>query len=346
MKKCVPHILLGVLISTLCVGQSADWAWVKVKTDYGMGRKIDTIRFFISDGYTARTVNATGDENGTFLAGFDISNSIDITWSFRKNKVLPLIISPNDTLQITILSESDGVLFGKRARTCSNLVDMFASPTRPPVYVNESEYATGPREFVEFMNDRLNDHLKFANSFCKSRKCTKTFVTWYIKSAYVSYYKGLAEYCQVLQRKASLSATNYNHFVRSRNSIMTHIDLNDPTLEMSSGYYDMLRSIFTLFVTPDELKIHYYVKASEILLGKPRGLSASDQQALQRIQTGSFSNADVSVLTKLSQRFKREVSSAMKNPIDPVILARLSEIQDPDIRQVIIAYYKGIWAAI
>lgn len=254
MKNSI--VFLFLLSTSACLGQDAARAWVKVVTDYGMGRKIDTITFVISDGYTPRTVHSVADENGVFLAGFDIRNSTDILWSFRKGKTLPLIITPDDTIRITINSETDGYLFGKRARTCSNLMEMYDFPNRPRVQAYESEYTPDPHEFVDFMNDRLNAHLKFVNKFCKSNKCTKTFVTWYLKSAYVSHYRNLADYCHSFQRKAFDPVTT-NEFLRARDVIVKAIDLNDPTLEMSSGYYDLLKSIFSLYVTPDELRILY-----------------------------------------------------------------------------------------
>lgn len=251
------NILLTAFLTTLTVSvlaQNLSRSWVKIKTDYGMGRHVDTVRFYISDGNRSKTVYATADENGEFLAEFDISNSIDILWGFSKKDALPLIISPNDTIHITILSQKDGILFGKRARTCSNLMEMYEFPNRPPVQVFESQYTSDPRDFVDFMKDRLNAHLRFANKFCGSTKCTKTFVTWYLKSAYVSYYRNLADYCASLQKKAMMDGSEYNNFVRGREVILNNIDLNDESLEMSSGYYDLLRSIFNLYVTPSELR--------------------------------------------------------------------------------------------
>lgn len=250
-------VFLALVSFSTCLGQADGRAWVKVVTDYGMGAKIDTISFIISDGYTPRTVRSVADENGVFLASFDISNSIDILWSFRKGKTLPLIITPDDTLRITILSATDGYLFGKRARTCSNLMEIYGFPNRPRVQAYESEYTRDPREFVDMMNERLNDHLKFVNKFCKSNKCTKTFVTWYLKSAYVSHYRNLADYCRSFQLKANDQITT-NEFLRARDIAVKAIDLNDPTLEMSSGYYDLLKTVFSLYVTPEELRSLYY----------------------------------------------------------------------------------------
>jgi len=254
MKTVVLAVFLSVM--TACV-HGQDHSWVKIKTDYGMGRKIDTIHFYISDGYNSKTIHSTADENGVYLVEFDIANPIDILWGFSKKDALPLIISPNDTIHITILSEKDGILFGKRARTCANLMEMYEFPNRPPAQVYESEYKNDPGEFVGYMNDRLNSHLKFVNNFCKSTKCTKTFVTWYLKSAYVSYYRNLADYCHSLQRRAMQDHSAYNDFLRGREVILKNIDLNDPTLEMSSGYYDLLKSVFSLYVTPQELRSIY-----------------------------------------------------------------------------------------
>jgi hypothetical protein len=317
MKTIIRAVFLATCTFSSCFAQDADRAWVKVKTDFGMGQVVDTIRFVISDGYTSHTVYSAGDENGVFLASFDISNSIDILWGFKNDKLLPLIITPNDTLHITILSEKDGILFGKRARTCSNLMDMYTAENKPRVQVYPSEYKNDPREFVDFMNDRLNANLRFVNNFCKSTKCTKTFVTWYLKSAYVSYYRNLADYCHSFQRKAMQDVTEYNNFVRARDVILTHIDLNDQTLEMSSGYYELLKSIFTLYVTPEDLRSSYYMKASAVMLQKQAGVSGADSKSLTRIQSGSFTETDVVTLMRLSKKYKRDIDNAMGNPIDP-----------------------------
>lgn len=249
-----------LLLSTTSYGQSR--AWVRIQTDYGMGARIDTVRFIFSDGYTPQTINSTADENGVFLAGFEISNSTDILWSFRDGKALPLIITPSDTIHITINSETDGVLFGKRARTCANLMDMYEAPNRPRVQAFASEYKRDPDDFVAMMDARLADHLRFANRFCNSTKCTKTFVTWYLKSAYVSYYRNLADYVHHFQKSSYADVAEMNAFLRARDVIVKAIDLNDPTLEMSSGYYDLLKSIFTLYVTPQELRKLYYTKSN------------------------------------------------------------------------------------
>ena len=346
MKNTMLGIFLVVLAFSTSLAQAPDLAWVKVKTDYGMGGKIDTIRFVISDGYTSHTVYSAPDENGVFLASFDISNSIDILWGFKKDKLLPLIITPNDTLHVTILSEKDGVLFGKRARTCSNLMDMYTAENKPRVQVYPSEYNRDPREFVDFMNDRLNANLRFVNNFCKSTKCTKTFVIWYLKSAYVSYYRNLADYCHSLQRKAMQDVSEYNNFSRARDVILTHIDLNDQTLEMSSGYYELLKSIFTLYVTPEDLRSSYYMNASAVMLQKQAGVSEADGRSLKRIQSGNSTENDLVTLMRLSKKYKRDIDNAMGNPIEPSIRQKLYEIKDEDIRNVIIAYYKGIWKAI
>ena len=340
MKKSVFAVFL-LALALSCFGQNSDRAWVRVKPEYGMRARIDTIHFVISDGYTSQTINSVADENGVFLTGFDVSNSIDILWGYRKDISLPLIITPNDTIQITLLSEKDGVLFGKRARTCANLMEMYEKENRPRVQAYESEYTTDPREFVDFMNDRLNSHLRFANSFCKSTKCTKTFVTWYIKSAYVSYYRNLADYCHAFQRRAMENPSQLNDFLRARDVVLTHIDLNDATLEMSSGYYDLLKSIFSLYVTPQELRSLYYTKAAHLLLEK-QAASESESRALQRIQSGNFASTDLATLSKLSQKYKRVINSAVWNNIDPSVRTKLGEIKDEDIRKVIFSYYKGI----
>jgi hypothetical protein len=345
VKKTLHAAFLAALTVSTCLAQS-DRAWVKVKTDYGMGRKVDTIRFVISDGYTTQTVYSQADSNGVFLANFEVSNSIDILWGFKKEKLLPLIITPNDTLHITILSEKDGVLFGKRARTCSNLMDMYTADNKPRLQVYTSEYTSDPRKFVDLMNEKLNINLRFVNNFCKTTKCTKTFVTWYIKSAYVNYYKNLADYCHSFQRKAMKDVSEHNSFVRARDVILAHIDLNDPTLEMSSGYYDLLKSIFTLYVTPQDLRSSYYMKASAVMLQKQRGVSENDLRSLRRVQSGNFGDNDLATLVRLSKRYKSEIDNAMGNPIEPSIRQKLDEIKDRDIRNVIIAYYKGIWKVI
>ncbi len=316
-------------------------AWVRVKTEYEMRSKLDTITFVISDGYTSQTKTSVADEYGVFLMDFNVSNSIDILWGFGKKATLPLIITPNDTIQITIVSEKDGILFGKRARTCANLMEMYEAENRPRVQAYESEYTPDPHDFVDFMNDRLNAHLKFANNFCKSTKCTKTFVTWYLKSAYVSYYRNLADYCHALQRNASMDITQRNSFLRARDVILNHIDLNDPTLEMSSGYYDLLKSIFSLYVTPQELRNIYYEKASTILLQK--NLNEGDSRALKRIQAGTMTDTDLNILTRLSNKYKKDITGAMRNVLDPAIQQKFAEIKDQDTRNVIISYYKGIW---
>jgi hypothetical protein len=307
MKVPLLIVSLSMLISS-SVAQP-DFAWVRIKTEHEMREKIDTIHFEISDGYKSRTVYSTADSTGVFLTGFDISNSIDILWGYRKDIALPLIISPNDTLQITIISEKDGVLFGKRARTCANLMDMCQAQDRPRAQVYESEYSSDPREFVEIMNEKLNSNLRFANSFCKSTKCTKTFVTWYIKSAYVSYYRNLADYCHAFQRRANEDAVQLNTFLRVRNIVLKRIDLNDETLEMSSGYYDLLKSIFSLYVSPRELRSLY-------------------QESLRKVKSGSVS--------------KREINTAVWKTIDLSVKEKLSAIEDDDIRKVIFTYYKGM----
>jgi hypothetical protein len=334
-------VFIAFLSFSICLGQDTNRAWVKVMTDYGMGARIDTIRFVISDGYTPRTVYSVADENGTFLAGFDISNSMDILWSFKKGKMLPLIITPDDTIRITIISESDGYLFGKRARTCSNLMEMYDVPNRPRVQAYESEYTRDPRDFVDLMNDRLNAHLKFVNTFCKSSKCTKTFVTWYLKSSYVSYYRNLADYGHSFQRKIR-DAVQLNEFLRAREVIVKSIDLNDPTLEMSSGYYDLLKSIFSLYVTPEDLRSLYFTKASSVLLELEKGIGDGDRKALRRIQSGGFATSDLTVLSHLSQKYKRQINTAVWNSVDPSIQQKLGDIKDPDMRKVIFSYYKGI----
>jgi hypothetical protein len=346
MKSTLRVVFLATLTITTCIAQSPDLAWVKVKTDYGMGQKVDTIRFVISDGYTSQTVYSVAGEDGVFLASFDISNSIDILWGFKKDKLLPLIITPNDTLHVTILSEKDGILFGKRARTCANLMEMYTAENKPRVQVYQSEYKNDPQEFVDFMNDKLNANLKFVNNFCKSTKCTKTFVTWYLKSTYVSYYRNLADYCHSFQRKGFNDVAEHNNFIRARDIVLRQIDLNDPTLEMSSGYYDLLKSIFTLYVTPDDLRSSYYMKASAVMLQKQVGVSDGDGRALRRIQSGNFTDGDVTTLMRLSRKYKNDINNAMGNPIEPSIRQKLYEIKDEDIRNVIIAYYKGIWKAI
>ena len=333
-------IFFAVLVSSSVFSQ-ADHAWVRVKTEYEMRRKLDTITFVISDGYASQTKTSVADEYGVFLVDFDVSNSIDILWGFGKKATLPLIITPNDTIQITIVSEKDGILFGKRARTCANLMEMYEAENRPRVQAYESEYTPDPRDFVDFMNDRLNAHLKFANNFCKSTQCTKTFVTWYLKSAYVSYYRNLADYCHALQRNASMDLAQRNSFLRARDVILNHIDLNDPTLEMSSGYYDLLKSIFSLYVTPQELRNIYYEKASTILLQK--NLNEGDSRALRRIQAGTVTETDLSTLTRLSNKYKKDITGAMRNVLDPSIQQKFAEIKDQDTRNVIISYYKGIW---
>jgi hypothetical protein len=317
-------------------------AWVRIKTDYGMGEKIDTIHFQIYDGYRPRTVYATADSNGIFLTGFDISNSIDILWGYRKDISLPLIISPNDTLQITILNEKDGVLFGKRARTCANLMDLYQVHDRPRAQAYESEYTKDPREFADFMTERLNSNLTFANNFCKSTKCTKTFVTWYIKSAFVSYYRNLTDYCHAFQRRANADATQYNVFIRARNVVAKRIDLNDATLEMSSGYYDLLKSIFGLYVTPQDLRSLYYKETVAALLRKKSGVTENDKRTLSRLQLGKFSESDVAVLSRLSKKYKREIDTVVWKNIDPFVRERLADIEDEDMRKVIFVYYKGI----
>jgi hypothetical protein len=306
-----------------------------------MRSKIDTMTFVISDGYISQTKHVVADQDGVFLVGFDISNSIDILWGFGKNATLPLIITPNDTIAVTILSEKNGILFGKRARTCANLMEMYEAENRPRVQAFESEYTSDPRDFVDFMNERLNAHLRFANNYCKTTKCTKTFVTWYLKSAYVSYYRNLADYCHSLQRTANIDLVHRNSFIRARDVVMTAIDLNDPTLEMSSGYYDLLKSIFSLYVTPQELRSMYYTKASTILLQK--NLAEGDSRAIKRMQSGNYTESDLNVFSRLSHRYKKEVNNAMRNMIDPTIQQKFAEIKDQDIREVIIGYYKGIW---
>jgi hypothetical protein len=343
MKNTLRSVFLVTLTVSTCLAQNATLAWVKVKTDYGMGRKIDTIHFVISDGYTSQTVHSVADDNGVFLASFDISNSIDILWGFKKDKLLPLIITPNDTLHITILSEKDGILFGKRARTCSNLMDMYTAENKPRVQVYSSEYKSDPGEFVDLMNEKLNANLKFVNNFCKTTKCTKTFVTWYLKSSYVSYYRNLADYCHSFQRKGFQDVAEHNSFLRARDIIVKHIDLNDPTLQMSSGYYDLLKSIFTLYVTPEDLRSSYYMKASAIMLQKQAGVAEFDGRALRRIQSGNFTDNDLATLMRLSRKYKTDINNAMGNPIEPSIRQKLYEIKDEDIRNVIITYYKGIW---
>lgn len=338
--KTVIHSIFLILVSLECFAQ-ADRAWVSVKAENGMASKIDTITFVISDGYTPQTKYAVADQDGVFLIGFDVSNSIDILWGFGKKTSLPMIITPNDTMQVTVLSEKDGILFGKRARTCANLIEMYEAENRPRVQAYESEYTEDPGDFVDLMDDRLNAHLRFANNFCKSNKCTKTFVTWYLKSAYVSYYRNLADYCHYKQRTATVDLVQRNSFLRARDVILSKIDLNDPTLEMSSGYYDLLKSIFSLYVTPQELRSMYYVKASSILLQK--NVSDSDRRALRRLQSGNFAPDDIAVVTRLSGKYKKEVNGAMRNVLDPAIQEKFSEIKDQEIRNVIIAYYKGIW---
>ncbi|HZY82492.1 MAG TPA: hypothetical protein VFE50_23360 [Cyclobacteriaceae bacterium] len=343
MKKVALVVIFAILISTSGFSQ-ADYAWVSVKTENGMGEKIDTITFVISDGYISQTKYVVADQDGQYLVGFEVSNSIDILWGFGKKATLPLIITPNDTIQVTIISAKNGILFGKRARTCANLMQMYEAENRPRVQAYETDYTTDPRDFVAFMDERLNDHLRFANNYCKSTKCTKTFVTWYLKSAYVSYYRNLADYCQSFQRKASQDPLLRNRFLRARNVIMTHIDLNDPTLEMSSGYYDLLRSIFSLYVTPDELRSMYYVKASGIILKK--NVTEADSRVLRRIQAGTFDPDDIAVLTRLSQKYRKDVNNGMRDVLDPAIREKFAEINDADIRKVIIDYYKGIWSVI
>lgn len=131
MKNC----LFVVFLASLAIpsfGQESDLAWVRVKAENLMASKIDTLHFVLNDGYVEKTVHSVPDENGVFLASFDVSNSIDILWGYRKNISLPLIITPNDTIHVTILSEKDGVLFGKRARTCANLMEMYEAKNRPP----------------------------------------------------------------------------------------------------------------------------------------------------------------------------------------------------------------------
>jgi hypothetical protein len=346
MKSYILSVFLAMLISSACIAQKPGTAWVRVATDYGMASKIDTIVFVITDGYRSQTIYTIPDTAGVYLASFDVSNSIDILWGFGKKASLPLIITPNDTLHVTILSEHDGILFGKRARTCANLMEMYEAANRPRVQAYESEYTSDPRDFVYFMNDRLNSHLSFANRFCKSTKCTKTFVTWYIKSAYVSYYRNLADYCHAVQRKAMADPAQYSAFLRARDVILKNIDLNDPTLEMSSGYYDLLKSIFSLYVTPQQLTNLYYSRASALLLQKQAGVSQAERNALKRIQSGTYSESDLSVLTALTGRYKNDITSAMRNTVDPSVQQKLAEVKDPDLQKVLISYYKGLWSAI
>lgn len=296
MRKVAQALFLTVVACAACFGQT-DYAWVSVKTENGMGEKIDTITFVISDDYKTKTRYVLPDADGKYVVGFKVSNSIDILWGFGKRATLPLIITPNDTIQVTVLSEKNGILFGKRARTCANLMEMYEAENIPRVQVYESEYTEDPRDFVDFMDGRLNSHLRFVNNYCKSTHCTKTFVTWYIKSAYVSYYRNLVDYCHSLQRQASQDPILQNRFYRARKVIEKHIDLTDPTLEMSSGYYDLLKGIFTLYVTPDELRNMYYSKSNRTVL-------------------------------------------------DAAVGEKLSKIEDPDIRNVILEYYKGIWTRI
>lgn len=85
----------------------------------------------------------------------------------------------------------------------------------------------------------------------------------------------------------------------------------------------------------------YYVKASSILLQK--NVSDSDRRALRRLQSGNFAPDDIAVVTRLSGKYKKEVNGAMRNVLDPAIQEKFSEIKDQEIRNVIIAYYKGIW---
>jgi hypothetical protein len=339
MKTAAHLVFFSILASSACFAQ-ADRAWVRVKMENDMGSKIDTITFVISDGYISQTKYTVADKDGIFLAGFDISNSIDILWGFGKNATLPLIISPNDTIHVTIVSEKNGILFGKRARTCDNLMGMYEAKKRPQVQAYESEYTADAGDFITFMNERLNAHLRFANNFCKSNKCTKTFVTWYIKSAYVSFYRNLSDYGHYLRRNAS-DVTQRNNFIRSRDVIMKAIDLNDPTLEMSSGYYDLLKSVLGLYVTPQELRSMYYTKASAILLQK--NLSEGDDRAVRRIQSGSIGQSDVDTFTRLAHRYRKDVNSEMRNVLDPAIRQKFDEIKDQDLKKVIIAYYKGLW---
>ncbi|MFZ6002051.1 MAG: hypothetical protein ACOYW3_16180 [Bacteroidota bacterium] len=338
MKEILIAIGLGLLSQV--VAAQPEHAWVRVKAENGMESKIDTIHFHISDGYVSRTVYSTPNQDGVFLANFDVSNSLDILWGYRRNQALPLIISPNDTLQITIISEKDGVLFGKRARTCANLVEMYAADNRPRVQVYEKEYKSNPNEFVDFMNERLNAHLSFANNFCSSQKCTKTFVTWYIKSVYVSYYRNLADYCNALQAKASDGTVPVTKFLKARDIILKNIDLNDPTLEMSSGYYDLLKSIFNLYVSADEFREAYYVAASSWLL--QRNVSSTDKRILERVASGAFADTDLQVVRRLSEKHKREIHSKVWKSMDPFVQRRLDEIKDEDLRRVMTTYYKGI----
>ncbi len=346
MRKSILSVFLLTLVSQALFSQSSDKAWVRVKTDYGMGAKIDTIVFVLSDGYTSQTYYTTPDTAGVYLAGFSVSNSIDILWGFGRKASLPLIITPKDTLEITILSQHDGILFGKRARTCANLMEMYEARNRPRVQAYESEYSSDPREFVDFMNDRLNSHLRFANNFCKSTKCTKTFVTWYLKSAYVSYYRNLVDYCHSLQRKASMDPGQYNAFIRAREIVIRSIDLNDETLEMSSGYYDLLKNIFSLYVSPRQLTEVYYARTSAFLLQRQSGITQGERSVLRRIQSGTYSENDLSVLTSLNRKYKNEIVSALRNYQDPSIDEKLAQINDPDIQRVIRSYYKGLWTAI
>jgi len=337
------HFLaIGMLLAcTGALAQTVDRSWVRIKVDGPMQSKIDTIHFVLSNGYVSRTVYATPYDSGVYLAEFRITNSTDILWGYRSGLSLPLIISPNDTLQVTILSEKDGIVFGKRARTCSNLVDMYSTDNRPRVQAYAHEYKTDPHEFVDFMNERLNAHLGFANRFCESVKCTKTFVTWYIKSAYVSYYRNLADYGARLQANALNSEAQRNQFLRARDVIMKNIDLNDPTLDMSSGYYELLKSIFYLYVAPEDFQRMYYTTACSVLL-QQKGLTEAERRALNRIQSGLLGSNDTDLLMRLAQRHRRAIHQAVWTKVDPSVHLKLNDIKDPDIKRVMMGYYRGI----
>jgi hypothetical protein len=345
MKHTVHLISIILVTGMAAAAQPTSPSWVRVKVMEPMQQKVASIHFVLRNGHTASKIYAVRGDSGIFLAQLNVTHATDILWGYREGLALPLIVSPYDTLQITIVSEKDGILFGKRARTCANLVDMYASSNRPRVQVYRHEYKESPSEFVDFMNERLNNHLRFANTFCEGTKCTKTFVTWYIKSAYVSYYRNLADYVAHWEAQSQAGKTTSHQFERVREMVLRNVDLTDASLEMSSGYYDLLKTLFFLYIPARELERLYQQTFSGALLQRGN-LTASQQAALTRITEGTFNERDLNTFSQLTNKHRQTARQEVWPLIDQPVQEMLASVKDPVMREVLFNYYKGIARAI
>ena len=351
MKKYfISVIFTFVFISVFSQTIPAGKAFVKGQISDYNPKTTAGVKFYVND-YVFGVQNthfASIDSIGKFRVEFPLYNSQDIYWTYQADSLHRLIVSPNDTLSITIDKQGKVDFAGNNATACYNISDLEHSKETMSVQQMTSALNLEPEEYVKFRKEVKQKETDSFDNLCAQNRCSELFKVWFLRDSEVRYFRDLTDFSwkSLKYGMAGDSKLSTERRAAFNNSFLNAINLNDTLYNRSSSYFMLVNNMSIRqikFNDPEAMRKFFKAKV-RFLLDNKSELSDEEFHLLQGIYSDfnferEIDSSKADSYWKIVDRFDPQLKIKLSQYSFELLVEKIMETENSNLRDLFLCKY-------